>query len=519
MSTLVPGFAGELPPEQFNLARYCLQSSSERLPEKIALIICDDHNDLSSAQRWSYRQIETLVLRLAGGFSSIGLKRGDRVFIRMGNSFDYALVFFAANAAGLVPVPASSQLSVSEVALLVDDCGALAVISDGALPLPEIPSGVALVDGQMIEKFKNSEPIDYCNTKRNDPAFLIYTSGTTNLPKGVLHAQQAVWGRRPMYRDWSDLSQTDVLLHSGAFNWTYTLGTGLFDPWANGATSIVYTGEKDINVWPRLMKTYQASIFAAVPSLYRQILKYCDLQAADMTDLRHCLTAGESLPENIRDNWLSRTGKLMYEALGMSEISTYISSSVSRPGKPGSPGRVQSGRCVAILPEKSGTEPLEIDQRGVIAIHRSDPGLMLGYWKRPEEQSEVVRGDWFISGDLATMDSDGFIWFGGRNDDLMNAFGYRVSPVEVEAALLKHPDVDHAGVCTIDVGDNIEIIAGFLVNDTGVDIDVADVARFAAERLAVYKVPKKLFAVDALPCNARGKLLRKELVALIEPSQ
>jgi len=519
MSTPVPGFAGALPPEQFNLARYCLQNSSKRLPEKTALIICDDHNDLSSAQRWSYRQIETLVLRFAGGLSSMGLKRGARVFIRMGNSIDYALAFFAANAAGLVPVPASSQLSLREVAMLVEDCGAAAVISDGALPLPEIPPGVVLVNGEMIEGFKNNEPVDYCNTHRDDPAFLIYTSGTTNRPKGVLHAQQAVWGRRPMYRDWYDLLQTDVLLHSGAFNWTYMLGTGLFDPWANGATSIVYTGAKDINVWPRLLKIYQASIFAAVPSLYRQILKYCDLQADDMTDLRHCLTAGEPLPDSMRDNWLLRTGKLMYEALGMSEVSTYISSSVSRPGKPGSPGRAQTGRCVAILPEKSGTEPLEIDQHGVIAIHRSDPGLMLGYWNRPDEQAELIRGDWFISGDLATMDADGFIWFGGRNDDLMNALGYRVSPVEVESALLKHRDVDHAGVCTIDVGDDIKIIAGFLVNDTGVDIDVTDVARFAAERLAVYKVPKKLFAVDALPCNARGKLLRKELAALVEPSQ
>ena len=179
----------------------------------------------------------------------------------------------------------------------------------------------------------------------------------------------------------------------------------------------------------------------------------------------------------------------------------------------------QSGRCVAILPELDednlvGAEPVKVGQSGVLAIHRSDPGLMLGYWNRPDEQDQVIRGDWFISGDLALMDEDGFIWFGGRNDDLMNAMGYRVSPLEVEAVLLQHPDIDHVGVCPITVGENIEIIAGFLVTDRNTAIDVEDVARFAAERLAAYKVPKKLFVVEALPCNASGKLLRKELALL-----
>ncbi len=515
MSTKTSGFTGQLPPETFNLAQYCLSKSAKQTPDKTALIICNDHDSPSFCQRWTYRQIEETVLKLAAGLLSTGLQKGERLFIRMGNSIDYALVFFAANAAGLVPVPASSQLSVREVDLLLNDCGASAIASDGALSLPELSQEIALLDHQLIEQLKQSEPITYCQTLKDDPAFLIYTSGTSSKPKGVLHAQRAVWGRRPMYRDWYDLSGNDRLLHTGAFNWTYTLGTGLFDPWANGATSIVYTGKKDVTIWPKLVETYKPSILAAVPSLYRQILKYCDLATNDMNSLRHCLTAGEPLPENIRENWFEQTGLQLYEALGMSEISTYISSSPARATKRGSPGMPQSGRCVAILPKNVGNTPLDINQTGVIAIHRSDPGLMLGYWNRPDEEADALRDGWFITGDLASMDEDGFIWFGGRNDDLMNAMGYRVSPVEVEAVLLQHPDVDHAGVCVISVGDNVEIIAGFLVPVAGASIDVKDVDQFASSRLATYKVPKKLLVVDVLPCNASGKLLRKELPLLV----
>jgi len=516
MSTERAGFCGPLPPSKLNLAQYCLQNSAATTPDKTALIICDNEQAPSSTQYWTYQQIEDAVLRLAGGFLSTGLNRGERLFIRMGNSFDFALVFFAANAAGLVPVPASSQLTVSEVEKLLADCGASAIASDGTLDLPELPTNVALLDRDTIENLKQSTSVNYSQTHKDDPAFLVYTSGTNSTPKGVLHAQRAVWGRKPMYRDWYDIGEHDRLLHTGAFNWTYTLGTGLFDPWANGATSIVYTGDRNIDIWPAIIKTHQPTIMAAVPSLYRQILKYCQLDRQQMASLRHCLTAGEPLPKNIRENWLNRTGLELYEALGMSEVSTYISASPASAVKHGSPGMPQSGRCVAILPQNDGTDPVETNQPGIIAVHRSDPGLMIGYWNRPDESTTSFRNDWFLTGDLARMDADGFIFFEGRNDDLMNAMGYRVSPLEVESVLSQHESIDHAGVCVINVSENVDIIAGFLVAVPGAIIDVDDITQFASDRLAAYKVPKRLLEVDALPCNASGKLLRRKLPGLIK---
>jgi acyl-coenzyme A synthetase/AMP-(fatty) acid ligase len=207
---------------------------------------------------------------------------------------------------------------------------------------------------------------------------------------------------------------------------------------------------------------------------------------------------------------------MLYEALGMSEISTYISSSPEVPPKPGSPGRPQLGRSVAILPVEGGTSPVAPGETGLLAVHRSDPGLMLGYWNRPEEEAQAFRGEWFIGGDLAKRDEDGYIWFAGRNDDVMNAFGYRVSPQEVESVLLRHPAVAEAGVAEVKVREDVSIIVAFIVPAEGAGRDPAAILDHAAVHLARYKLPREVVFVDALPRTANGKVIRRQLSLLMK---
>jgi acyl-coenzyme A synthetase/AMP-(fatty) acid ligase len=185
------------------------------------------------------------------------------------------------------------------------------------------------------------------------------------------------------------------------------------------------------------------------------------------------------------------------------------------PPKPGSPGKPQPGRAVAILSVEGGTEPLTPGETGLLAVHDSDPGLMLGYWNRPDEEAVAFRGNWFIGGDLATIDEDGYIWFQGRNDDLMNAFGYRVSPQEVENVLLGHRAIAEAGVAEVKVGDDVSIIAAFVVAANGVECDVAAILAYAGQHLARYKLPREICIVEALPRTPNGKLLRRELHTLM----
>ncbi len=506
------GYHAELPPPDFNMAQYCLAPRSGREADKPALAVLRDPNATEPAESWTFGAIEDAVLRIAGGLLSLGLAPGDRFVIRLENTSNYAFLFFGAIAAGLVPLPASAALSAREVAFLLRDSGARAIALSGNLPAGDIPSGVMVLEEKDVSRLREyPRRAGYAATRADDPAFLIYTSGTTANPKGVLHAHRSVWGRRPMYQGWYGISPRDRMLHAGAFNWTYTLGTGLSDPWANGAAAIVYTGEKDPAVWPKLMEMQRASLFAAVPSVYRQILKYCEMEAHDISTLRHGLTAGEHLPEDMDGEWRERTGTVLYEALGMSELSTFISSSPSVPVKPGAVGTPQAGRCVEILPADGGTDPLPRGQTGLIAAHRSDPGLMLGYWNQPGQEHDVFRGDWFVGGDLGSMDEEGYITHAGRNDDLMNALGYRVSPKEVEQVLAAYPEIAEVAATEVSVRSNLSVIGAFIVTRDGTPCDAEAIRAFAAQRLAQYKVPREFVFVDALPRTANGKVKRAEL--------
>ena len=314
-----------------------------------------------------------------------------------------------------------------------------------------------------------------------------------------------------MYRGWYGIGPDDRMLHAGAFNWTFTLGTGLTDPWANGATAIIYTGEKDPSLWPHLIASTGATLFAAVPGVYRQMLKYADPTREKLGALRHGLMAGESPPPGLFEEWEARTGRPLYEALGMSEISTYVSSGPDVPRKAGAIGKPQPGRRVAVLPLEGGAEPLPAGSDGLLAVHRSDPGLMLGYWRRPEEEAQVYRGDWFIGGDLAAMDADGYVTHVGRANDLMKALGYRVSPLEVEAALLEHPAIAEVACAEVRVRADVSVIGAFVVARPGAKLDAAEMERFASERLAAYKHPRVFKFVDTLPRTANGKLVRSKL--------
>lgn len=147
----------------------------------------------------------------------------------------------------------------------------------------------------------------------------------------------------------------------------------------------------------------------------------------------------------------------------------------------------------------------------MLAVHRSDPGLMLGYWRRADEEQEVYRGDWFIGGDLASFDADGYLWYHGRADDVMNAMGYRVSPQEVEAALSQHPAIAEVAVTEIHVREDVSVIAAFVILKDGQNADKKSVLDFADSRLAAYKRPREVFFVDTLPRTANGKITRRAL--------
>jgi len=507
------GFSGPLPPARFNMAAYTVGRPAAATPDKPALIVLDTPEG-GPAETWTFAEIEDAVLRIAAGLQDLGLQRGDRIMLRLEGTSRYPLMFFGAIAGGFVPLPTSTHLTPPEAEFLRSDSDAEAVVlADDNADMP-LPAGTfRLLPDDVARLLCHPRRATYAETSSDDPAYLIYTSGTTSAPKGVLHAQRAVWGRRPMYEGWYGIRDSDRVLHAGAFNWTYTLGTGLTDPWANGATALIYAGEKTPEAWPRLIHATGTTIFAAVPSLFRQILKYAAPDRAAFGEaFRHGLIAGETPPADLFAQWHAATGFELYEALGMSELSTYISSAPAVPRRDGFVGRPQPGRSIAILPVDGGEQPLPPGEEGLLAAHASDPGLMLGYWRRPEEEAQVRRGPWFIGGDLAIMDTDGYVAHRGRANDIMKALGYRVAPQEVEAALAQHPDVAEVACAEVMVRADVSVIGAFIVpRDSAGPPSAEAIKAFAAERLAPYKCPREVVIVEALPRTPNGKLKRSAL--------
>jgi len=500
----------EAVPARFNLARYCLSDNARTQPDRIGLTIVGDNGAL----QLSYREIDERTRRLAAGLQSLGLPRGARVMIRMGNEANAALAYFAAIAAGYVALIASSQLTFEEAEFLRADSAAGALLLGAELEQePHKAEGFHVVRPEALARLFETEPLaDYADTGCDEPAYLVYTSGTTSRPKGVLHAHRAAFARRLMYPHWMGLTKADTMLHAGAINWTYTLGVGIVDPFACGAEAVLFNGKPDPAIWARLIEERRATIFAAVPGVYRQILKHGAPEMHDLSSLRHGLSAGAALPPQLLAEWRARTGREIFEAYGMSEISTFVSSGPTTPVRPGSPGRPQPGRIVVALPREGGTEPVPCGETGLLAVRQDEPGLMLRYWNREAEEREARRGKWFVSGDLVSFDADGYLHLQGRADEIMNAGGYRVSPAEVERCLLSHPGVAEAAVAERPGRDEgTSIIKAYVVAREGCDPQESDLLGFCAEHLAAYKRPRAVLRLEHLPRNANGKLMRSAL--------
>lgn len=501
----------DLTGDALNLARACLErwGSDPLHRERPAFTFLAPEGDVV----FTYGEVWDRIQRIARGLLARGLTAGDRVLVRLPHSPDYAFAFLGATLAGLVPIPASPALTRDEATFLLQDAEAAALVTSPELRLDGF-SGVLILAAD-IPSLDGPGPLP--DTRAEDPAYLIYTSGSTARPKGVLHAHRTVRARRIMRDAWQDFGADDRVLHAGTLNWSYTLGVGLLDVWAAGAHAHLAAQPFDAANWPREIARHRITVFVAVPTVYRQILKYGDVEGADLASLRHGLCAGEPLLPALLDEWRTRGGTELYESLGMTEISTYISSGPATPVRPGSVGRVQPGRRIAILGERPDapgqTDGVECPpgEVGLLAVHRTDPGLMLGYWRRPDEEAQVIQGEWFVGGDLASMDSDGYVWFAGRADDIIKSFGLRLSPVEIETEMSHHPGIQEVAAVGIELDPTRTLLAVAVVPHEDDPPTEADLQEYAREHLAGYKQPHLYRFVDHLPRTRNGKIQRRVL--------
>ncbi|GGH25218.1 Acyl-CoA synthetase (AMP-forming)/AMP-acid ligase II [Cribrihabitans marinus] len=485
-------------PAPFNMAAHVMRHADAQ-PGKCALSVIGRNG----TQDWTYGQVQAAIRGTATGLLEAGIEPAQIVLMRLGNDVAFPIAYLGAIAAGIVPVPTSTQLTERETEAMIDELSPAAVLRDPDVACAAHPRQITL---DALQEMRALPPAGYALGDPDRLAYAVYTSGTSGRPRAVAHAHRAIWARQMMVDGWYGLRAEDRLCHAGAFNWTYTLGTGLMDPWTIGGTALIPEPGTDLTTLPELLARHRATIFAAAPGVYRKMLQGRD--RLDLPDLRHGLSAGEKLARPLHDRWMQATGRDLFEAYGMSECSTFISGCPDHPARADALGRPQPGRRVAILgpdgPVPRGTE-------GTIAVHRDDPGLMLGYLNAPDEAAARMQGDWFLTGDQGVMAADGQISYLGRDDDMMNAGGFRVSPLEVEAVLARHPGIVQVGVAEVAIREDASIIAAFY---TGPEpLDEGDLRAYVQDNLARYKQPRAFIHLPELPTGGNGKLLRRALPA------
>lgn len=482
-------------PQSFNLADYVL-SANGTADNKTALEVLGQDDP----ETRSYGALRSAVAGVAAGLLAAGLTSGNRVLLRLGNTIEFPICYLGAIWAGMVPAVTSASLTRIEISELSRVIKPDLIIAADGIALPD--TDVRVLGSHDLQRFYDLPPVPPELGDPNRPGYVVCTSGTMAGPKAVLHAHRAIWARRMMIRDWYALRPSDRMMHAGAFNWTYTLGTGLMDPWTVGATALIPRHGTSPEDLPALIRSAQATIFAAAPGVYRQMLREFDAKPHAFSKLRHGLTAGEKCPEETRAQWEHHTGTALHEAFGMSECSTFISGSPHRPAPPGSLGYPQRGRHVSLV--RADGSDVGDGEPGICAISGDDPGLMLGYLGQPPFEE-----DWYLTGDEMIRHADGSLSYLGRDDDMMNAGGFRVSPLEVEAALLAHPDVAEAAAVEHEVRPNVCVIAAHYVA-VG-PLDEAELSAHMEERIARYKQPRLYFYATSLPRSANGKLVRRAL--------
>ncbi|CAN4268757.1 Acs Acyl-coenzyme A synthetases/AMP-(fatty) acid ligases [Methylophilaceae bacterium] len=518
-------------PKQFNIGAACTDKHLHTpIAQTVAMIVEDDALGTSQI---TFAELASRTDQFAQLLRNSGVAPGDRVLIRLPNSLDYPIAFLGTMKRGAISVPTSTLLTAEEVAYLAKDSTATVLVTDKAAwpalqdhlsNLPNLKhvflSGVGEIQPhaslQVSDLSQQLAAISHCEgnhaTAADDPAYLVYTSGTTGYPKGVLHAHRALIGREPAAKYWFNFAedQQDRIMHSGKFNWTYVLGTGLMDPLYLGKTVIVHEGKNDADLWTRLIAKHAATIFVGVPTIYRQIIQKSTAAQADVPSLRHCMSAGEHLSDEVLQQWRGRFGRDIFEAVGMSEFSYYLSQSVFRPIRPGSAGFPQPGHAIQLL-NPDTLEAVPSGEEGMICVPDSDPGLFLRYWNLDEETAKYKHDGWFFTGDYARYDADGYIWFLGRKDDIIKSFGYRVSPYEIERVYKSHPAVADCAA----VGEELEkdklLVVTYVILQPDATVTADELLAFGKQHLAAYKTPKTVYLTKDFPRTKNGKILRKDI--------
>jgi acetyl-CoA synthetase len=509
-------------PERFNIADAICDRHARATPEAPALIIDDGEG---TTDTWSFARLQQAANRLANWLRERGIGRGDIVAIHLPQCAASAVAHIAVQKLGAISLPVFNLFGPDAIRFRLIDSGAKVLITSaqGQARLVGNVEGIGTLkemlvvgrpDWALIEKA--SDQFTNVATTSEDPALLMYTSGTTGNPKGVLHAARVLLGHLP-----GVMVPHELFPQPGDRMWTpadWAWAGGLLDVlWPSLFHGVAVVGSarpKFDAEWAfRFMADHQIRNVFMPPTALRLMQQLPANPARPKPNLRSLGTGGETLGADMIAWGQEAFGLTINEFYGQTECNLVIGNCAGLfPVRAGSMGRAIPGHIVEIVDDAGNVLPPNTP--GIVAVQHPDPVMFLAYWKRPEATVEKFRGDWCLLGDVATKDADGYFWYQGRDDDLINSAGYRIGPDEIETSLMQHEAVQAAGVIGAPDPLRGEIVVAFVVPRPGrvasPDLAMA-LQAYVKTRLAAHEYPRDIIFVDELPTTITGKLRRTDL--------
>jgi len=498
-------------------------------PDRLALIYEDG---AGLTRRYSFLDLKRRSNRLANGLKAMGIGVGDRVGILLPQRPETAISHIGLYKLGAIAIPLFTLFGTDALAYRLENSQARGVITD-AVNLPKIlsirdtlpqlrviivtdgdaPEGVAVFQDLLD---RGSDAFTPVQTRADDPALIIYTSGTTGPPKGALHAHRVLLGHLPGVEFPHNFfpRQDDRFWTPADWAWIGGLIDVLFPSWHHGIPVVAHRARKfDPEEAFHLLAKHRIRNAFMPPTALKLMRQVPEPTVRHDFNMRTIGSGGETLGEELLD-WGRRVmGVTINEFYGQTECNLVVGNcSEVMPIRPGSMGRPIPGHTVAVVDEDG--HPLPAGSVGEITVRSPDPVMFLEYWKNPEATRKKIINDWSLTGDLARMDDDGYLWFVGRKDDLITSSGYRIGPAEIEDCIMKHPAVSMVAVIGRPDPLRTEIVKAFIVlrEESSASAETArEIQQFVKERLAAHEYPREIEFTDSLPMTATGKIMRREL--------
>jgi acetyl-CoA synthetase len=515
-------------PARYNIAYACCGQWAEDRG-RLALH-WEDESGASAA--YSFWDIQVAANRLSNALAALGVKRGDRVAIMLPQRPETAIAYVAIFQMGAIALPLSHLFGPDALEYRLEHAGASVAIAEPTT-LPNLLAirdkltnlqhiiGVDVRESGVLDwnslLSRGKSTFEQIQTQAEDPALIVYTSGTTGPPKGALKAHRVMIGNVPGFVHSHDFfpQKGDLFWSPADWAWTGGLMDALLPSWLFGVPILGYRGRFDAERAYYLLQKYGVRNSFLFPTALKLMMKAVPSPKGKYAlNLRSIMSAGESVGVTVIEWAREQLGVTINEMFGQTEINYVVGNcQAAWPVKPGSIGRPYPGHRVAIIDER-GSE-LPPGELGEIAVHRKDdPVFFLEYWKNPQATKDKFIGDWGCTGDQGRMDDDGYLWYQGRSDDVIKSAGYRIGPAEIESCLVKHPAVANAAVIGKPDATRGAIVKAFVVLQNGFSGSeqlIEEIQNHVRSRLAPYEYPREIEFIEALPMTTTGKVQRKEL--------